>query len=55
MTEAMNMHRAGQFLIEPSEFLGWFNALGIIAVAVMIFTLFKLAELRPSPQPRRHP
>src|SRR5579885_2184947 len=36
------MHRAGQFLVEPSAFLGWFNALGIVAVGVMFFTLFKL-------------
>lgn len=46
------MHRAGQFLVEPSEFLGWFNALGIVAVGVMLFTLFKLRAnylLRLSP------
>lgn len=46
------MHRAGQFLVEPSEFLGWFNVPGIIAVGVMIFTLFNLREnylLRLSP------
>ena len=46
------MHRAGQFLVEPSEFLGWFNELGIVAVGVMVFTLFKLRAnylLRLSP------
>jgi len=46
------MQRAGQFLVEPSEFLGWFNALGIVAVGVMLFTLFNLREnylLRLSP------
>jgi hypothetical protein len=36
------MHRAGQFLVEPSDFLGWFTGLGILAVVLMLFTLSKL-------------
>lgn len=36
------MFRAGQFLVEPSEFLGWFTGLGIGAVALMLFTLSRL-------------
>ena len=52
------MHRAGQLLVEPSEFLGWFNTLGILAVGVMLFTLYKLREnylirLSPSITPER--
>lgn len=46
------MYRAGQFLIEPSAFLGWFNTFGIAAVSVMIFSLFMLRAnyiLRLSP------
>jgi|GEM_PF-4646397 len=47
------MYRAGQFLVEPSEFLGWFNTLGMIAVGVMLFNLFRLREkylIRLSPR-----
>lgn len=52
------MHRAGQFLVEPSAFLGWFNVLGIVAVGVMLFTLFKLRanyllRLSPSVSPEK--
>ena len=36
------MHRFGQYLVDPSDFLGWFNELGITAVGVMLFTLFIL-------------
>jgi hypothetical protein len=52
------MHRAGQFLVEPNEFLGWFNPIGIVAVGVMLFTLFKLRanyllRLSPSVSPEK--
>lgn len=40
--ESTNMARAGQFLVSPSEFLGWFTALGIAAVALMSFMLLTL-------------
>jgi len=36
------MRNAGQFLIDPTEFLGWFTGLGIAAVVLMLFTLSKL-------------
>ncbi|MGQ9562145.1 MAG: PrsW family glutamic-type intramembrane protease [Thermogutta sp.] len=38
------MHRFGQFLVDPSAFLGWFDALGIAAVGIMFFTLFQLRK-----------
>jgi RsiW-degrading membrane proteinase PrsW (M82 family) len=38
------MFRAGQFLIQPSEFLNWFNLPGIMAVGVMLYTLYRLHE-----------
>lgn len=52
------MQRAGQFLVQPSDFLGWFTALGIVSVGVMVFTLFKLRanyllRLSPSVTPER--
>lgn len=35
---------AGQFLIDPNEFLGWFSVAGIAAVALMLGTLIKLRD-----------
>lgn len=34
--------QAGQFLVTPGDFLGWFNVLGIGAAVLMIFNLFWL-------------
>jgi RsiW-degrading membrane proteinase PrsW (M82 family) len=38
------MYRAGQFLIQPSEFLNWLTLPGIMAVGVMLYTLYRLHE-----------
>lgn len=38
------MYRFGQFLVNPSAFLGWFDALGVAAVGMMLFTLCQLRK-----------
>jgi len=36
--------KAGQFLVEPSDFFGWFTDLGMLGVALLLFTLSKLHQ-----------